>query len=302
MMLATFQQVLKLFLFLAIGFVLRRTSVIPRSASGTLSLLEVNLFIPCLNFLTFARNFTLEKLSSAGGLMAASLISVLLTCVAGTLIGRKLSRDPYKQNVCVYSINMPNTGYVGTPLVLALFGSETLMQMGLFCLPLSIYTYTEGYRLLLNRKGFSFRSLLNPSILAIFIGILIGIFRIPLPGVVTEVFEDCGNCVGPIAMLLTGSLIAEFHFRDILRDPLIYKVIAIRMILFPAVVLGAAKWMGLPREILLVMAAVYTMPTGLNTVVFPASVDEDCHLGAGMACISNLLSILTIPLFFSLFL
>ena len=129
MMLTTFQQVLRLFLFLAIGFILRRASVIPRSASGTLSLLEVNLFIPCLNFLTFSRNFTLEKLSAAGGLMAASLVSVLLTCVVGTLIGRKLSRDPYKQNVCVYSINMPNTSYVGTPLVLALFGSETLMQL-----------------------------------------------------------------------------------------------------------------------------------------------------------------------------
>lgn len=195
MMLATFQQVLKLFFFLAIGFFLRRSSVIPRSTSGTLSLLEVNLFIPCLNFLTFARNFTLEKLSSAGELMIASVISVLLSCAVGTLVGRKLSRDPYRQNVCVYSINMPNTGYVGTPLVLALFGSEVLMQMGLFCLPFSIYTYTEGYRLLLDRKGFSFRSLLNPSLLAIFAGILFGMFRIPLPEVVVEVFEDCGNCM-----------------------------------------------------------------------------------------------------------
>lgn len=302
MMLATFQQVLKLFFFLAIGFFLRRSSAVPRSTSGTLSLLEVNLFIPCLNFLTFARNFTLEKLSSAGELMIASVISVLLSCAAGTLVGRKLSRDPYRQNVCVYSINMPNTGYVGTPLVLALFGSEVLMQMGLFCLPFSIYTYTEGYRLLLDRKGFSFRSLLNPSLLAIFAGILFGMFRIPLPEVVVEVFEDCGNCMGPVAMLLTGSLIAEFHFRDILRDPLIYKVVAIRMILFPLAILGIAKLIGVSEGVLLIMTAVYTMPTGLNTVVFPASVDRDCHLGAGMACISNLLGVLTIPLFFSLFL
>lgn len=103
-------------------------------------------------------------------------------------------------------------------------------------------------------------------------------------------------------MLLTGSLIAEFHFRDILRDPLIYKVIAIRMILFPLVILGIAKLIGVSEGVLLIMTAVYTMPTGLNTVVFPASVDRDCHLGAGMACISNLLGVLTIPLFFSLFL
>ena len=126
--------------------------------------------------------------------------------------------------------------------------------------------------------------------------------RIPLPSVLTDVLTSCSNCLGPIDMLLTGCLIAQFHFRDILCDPLIYKVVALRMIVVPLAVLSACRAIGLSRDVLLILAAVYTMPTGLNTVIFPASVEKDCHLGAGMACVSNTLGILTIPLFFALFL
>ena len=302
MLLITFQQVLKLFIFLLIGFLLRRYSVLPVTASGVLSLLEVNLFVPCLNFLTFSQNFTLEKLSGDLPLLAASLISCLVTIAAGTFAGRHLSKDHYAQNLAVYSINMPNTGYVGAPLILAMFGSETLMRMQLFCLPMSIYTYTVGYQLLMDRKGFSPRSLLSPALLAIFFGAVIGMCRIPLPSVLTDVLTSCSSCLGPIAMLLTGCLIAQFHFRDILCDPLIYKVVALRMIVVPLAVLSACRAIGLSRDVLLILAAVYTMPTGLNTVIFPASVGKDCHLGAGMACVSNTLGILTIPLFFALFL
>lgn len=74
------------------------------------------------------------------------------------------------------------------------------------------------------------------------------------------------------------------------------------MILFPLLLLTAAKWIGVPRDILLILVSVFTMPTGLNTVVFPASEGRNCHLGAGMACVSNILGIFTIPLFFSLLL
>ena len=302
MLLMTFRQVLKLFLFLLCGFLLRRRSVVPVSTAGTLSLLEVNLILPCLTFLTFAQNFTLAKLSADLPLVAASLISCGLTFAAGTWIGRHLDPDRYRQNVCIYSLNVPNTGYVGTPLVLGLFGSETLMRMSIFCLPLSVYTYAVGYRLLLDRKGNVLRSLLCPPMAAMYLGALFGMLKIPLPGLVTEVLSDCGACMGPLAMVLTGCMIAEFHLGDILRDPLLYKTVAIRMIAIPAVLLTASRLLGVPRDILCILAAVFTMPTGLNTVVFPSSAGKDCRLGAGMACISNVLAILSIPLFFSIFL
>ena len=43
------------------------------------------------------------------------------------------------------------------------------------------------------------------------------------------------------------------------------------------------------------------MPLGLNTVVFPAAYGGDTTPGASMALISHLMSIITIPIMFTLF-
>ena len=44
----------------------------------------------------------------------------------------------------------------------------------------------------------------------------------------------------------------------------------------------------------------YAMPCGLNTIVFPKLVGEDCSTGATLALMSNLLAVITIPLCISL--
>ena len=43
------------------------------------------------------------------------------------------------------------------------------------------------------------------------------------------------------------------------------------------------------------------MPLGLNTVVVPAAYGKDTSVPAGMALVSHALSVVTIPLVFSVF-
>ncbi|MEA4965245.1 MAG: AEC family transporter [Oscillospiraceae bacterium] len=302
MLLITLQQVAILFVYMLIGFFFRRRGILPDDTAAVLSKLELYLFVPCLTFQTFAANFTLDKLTSDTELMTASLISVTITCVIGTFIGRHITKNHYEQNLCIYSINMPNTGYVGTPLVLALFGGDTLMKMMLFCIPFTIYTYSEGVRLLLNRKGFSLRSIANPPLISMLLGAAVGLLRLPIPSIAGNILSGCSGCLAPVAMVLTGCIIAGFRFRELLGDPHVYEVVAVRMIAVPIVVLTIARLFGISHELLIILAAVFTMPTGLNTVVLPSTIGKDCRMGAGMACVSNTLAILTIPLFFAIFL
>lgn len=302
MFMLTLQQVLKLFVFMLIGFMLHRTKTLPDETASILSKLEVNLLLPCLTFRTFAENFTLEKLTSDPELLIIALISSLVTLIVGTLIGRHIGTDHYEQNVCIYSINCPNTGYVGTPLVLGLFGAETLMKMLIFTIPLVCYTYSEGYRLLTDKRGISIRNFIAPPLIAMFLGAFVGLLRIPIPAIFGDVISGCADCMAPLAMVLTGCIIAQFRFRDILRDPHIYEVVLLRMVAVPLVVLSIARLLDVSHEMMVLLAAVFAMPTGLNTIVVPASMNRDCHLGAGMTCVSNIFGLLSIPLFFAIFL
>jgi predicted permease len=140
------------------------------------------------------------------------------------------------------------------------------------------------------------------QIFAILFGILFGLLNFKIPSLVTEVITGCSNCLSPIAMILTGCVIAEFSIKKILSSLLVYKVVFARMIILPLIFISLAKFINLLPEIFFAIVAVQTMPTALNTVIFPASVGKDCNLGAGMACVSNILAIVLLPLSFYLFL
>jgi len=41
---------------------------------------------------------------------------------------------------------------------------------------------------------------------------------------------------------------------------------------------------------------IYCMPCGMNTIIYPKMVGEDCRMGASLVLISSVACVLTIPL------
>ena len=296
-----FWQIIKYFLYMLLGFGLGKAGRLPRETSTVLSRLMLYLMLPSAIFQSFCQNFTIPYLTEGLSLIALGLLTSGLQIVAATVLGRRLPRDTYTQNVCIAILAIPNTSYVGTPLVLELFGTKTLMQMMLFTIPLTVYCNTEGYRLLVGKEKADARALLNPVTVSMLAGMAFGLLEIPVPGLVTEVLTGCGNCVSPLAMILMGSILSAFPMGGIFRDKLIYFIVFLRMIVMPGVILLGATAFGLSGEALLILTVANTMPTSMNAIVFPSSIGKDCRLGAGLATLSNLVALVTIPLFFYLF-
>ena len=55
-------QMMVLFLFIMVGYFLRKKSILPDNADNVISKLEVNVIVPCLSFITFANRCTLDNL------------------------------------------------------------------------------------------------------------------------------------------------------------------------------------------------------------------------------------------------
>lgn len=302
MFILVLEQVTKFFCFMMLGFIFRKTGLLSSDTTKVLSKLEVNLFLPAVIFNSFSQNFTVSNLKLNSLLIIVSICVVIISIIISTTLARFFTKDAYQRKVATYAMVVPNVSYVGIPLIMSLYGNDAVMRVLIFMLPNMIYTSTEGYRLLLDQKNRSFASLLNMQVFAILFGILFGLFNLKIPNLITEVITGCSNCLSPIAMILTGCVIAEFSIKKILSSLLIYKVVFARMIILPLIFISLAKFINLLPEIFFAIVVVQTMPTALNTVIFPASVGKDCDLGAGMVCFSNVLAIIFLPLFFHLFL
>ena len=296
-MAAIFEQVLILITFCVTGFVLCKTKLLNPEHSKPLSVLLVYVFFPCMSFNTFSSQFTVAYLQDRGALILVSVGLLPVMVILAKIITKFLGGDPYEKNVNEYSMSTANIGYMGYPLVEAVFGMEHLLDCMMFGLPLSIYIGTVGYNMLTAGKGQKsiWQKIFTPSLIGILLGCAVGISGIKLPQTVFDIAKMSSNCVAPVSMLLTGMAISQFSIKELLSNWKVYIICAVRLLVAPVLAWALVNLCGL--NFALVPAAVlYAMPCGMNTIVYPKLVEKDCRLGAATVLVSTVLSLITIPL------
>ena len=211
-----------------------------------------------------------------------------------------LTKKHYERRVYSYSGPITNYAYLGYALIGSVFGESFLADFILFAIPFSFYTYTVGYVQLTGGKS-PWKRILNPITAAIVLGIVAGLAQIKLPDVLSSAVSMASACVGPLSMLLTGITLSTFCLKELLSDRTAYIFSFLRLAVIPALAYGVCKLARLD-SILPMVLIITCMPCGLNTIVFPKLIGEDCKPGARLALITHLLAVVTLPFWLSMLL
>lgn len=300
--LSTLNQMAVLAIFMLAGFICQRIKILPDSTATVLSRLETYLIMPAYILNTFIANCTPEVLSDRLPLLMWGAIVAVLSAVIAYPLGRAFCREQPQKNIYRYSVAIANAGFMGNAVMLGVFGEEMLFNYMIFMMPLYVVIYSWGIVMLMPSGGEHknpLKNLINPVCISLVLGMLLGILALPLPSFVTTVLSNTGNCMAPLAMLLTGFTIGTYSVKKLLSDKKVYIVSVLRLLIIPAffaLVLGLLK---MDAEYMPLAICAVAMPMGLNTVVIPAAYGEDTSTGASMALISSVLSIGTIPLVFA---
>ena len=298
-MLVIFKQVAILFIFAIIGYTLCKTKKIQASSTKFLSNLVVWVFFPATTFKSFATNFTIKYITEKYDIILTSAILVTIVSTLAIFLSKLLTKDKYRRSVYTYSLTVPNSGYMGIPLTQAIYGEAMLTNVLLFALPINIYLYSIGYCSLTKVK-LTFKKLLNPPLIAITLGAIFGLSGLALPKFASDFLSTASAPMGPCTMLILGMTLSEYNFGKLLKPNMNYVICFLRLIAIPAITVILLKAINL-ENVITPALIVYSMPCGLNTVVFPKLVDEDCETGAALALISTALSMASIPLMLSVF-
>ncbi|MBR1969150.1 MAG: AEC family transporter [Clostridia bacterium] len=302
----TLNQISFLFGFIVIGYILVKFKVLPENSSAVLSKLENTVFIPALVMGTFIENFTTERIVAAWKLLSVSFIIAFIAIPFAILISKLITKDRYIQKIYTYGLSFSNFGFMGNAVVSSLF-PDIFFEYLIFTLPLWMLIYLWGVpRLLIIDSGKkytfkeSLKSFVNPMFIAMLVGIVIGLLKIRLPGWTMSLIDVSGNCMSPIAMILTGVVVASISLKNTFINVRIYIVSFIRLIIMPVLFIAMASFFKMPDTTYICALCSLAMPLGLNTIVIPSALGKDTTVAAGMAVISHLLSIITIPLIFSI--
>lgn len=294
-----FEQIIILLIFVGVGYILGKSGIVKNEHSKVLSSLLVYVFLPCNVIKTFTARFNISFLQSNWEDILISSVIMLVTAIGAHFIVKLITKNKYERSVYEYSVVVPNSGYIGIALATSVFSAAGLMSFMTMAIPLQIYIYTYGYAIL-TKQGLNLKKLINPVIIATVLGIIFGLCNVKFPSLIDGVLDSSSACMAPVSMLLTGCIISEFKLKDMFSNIRIYPVIFLRILAIPLLV-GLVLSLFLKAETVAVAVLLYALPCGMNSVIFPKLVGEDCRAGAGISLISTLLSALTIPLIFLIF-
>ena len=299
-LLVTASQMAVLLFFMLIGCLLFRTKKVGEGASDAVSTLLLYIFMPATCFKTFAEHCTPEVLVSRLPLILAGFATLFGTLGLGWLVSRFLTKNPRGREIYTFSLVVSNLGYLGYPLVDAVFGGDVLFDFMVFCMPFNMFIYSFGMYLLNPQKKLTVRIFSSPAILSIIAGIAVGLSGIVLPAPVAGAVSAASACMAPCAMLVIGIVLAGIPIRTTFTDGKVWIVSLLRLIGLPMLACGLALLLHLDREMSMILMAMLCLPAGLNGVVFTKAYGGDSDSAAKLSFLTNLLGIVTIPLLYAL--
>ena len=294
-----FSQSLLLFCFIAIGYTFRRTDKLPAGFNKGLSNLLVWVFLPFLIFNSMAKNFRLEVMGEKLELIWLSLGLMAAFFVLAAIFSRVFARERSTRDVYRYSFLFPNSGYIGNPLVLLSFGELMLFDFMILCIPFMILTYTYGVYILNPNRKFNLRSIFNPAMVALLLGMAAGLLELRIPTAVQTILDTGADCMAPAAMILTGVVFASNNLKTIVSNAKVYLAVGIKIVLIPLVVVWAIAAAKVPYTSAVLLITMVTLPTGLNSIVYPEAYGGDSRTGAQLCFVSTLTSLVFMPLIFA---
>lgn len=309
-------QMLFLFSFIVIGFVLAKGKIVPKDSPRVLSKLENVLFIPALVMGTFINNCNMQVLASVWKLLVMSVAMLVVVVPLSIFTAKLCFKEKFLRNIAGYGLAFSNFAYMGNAIVSAVF-PEIFVNYLIFTLPFWFVIYLWGAPVLLilgssdgaEKQTLSTRlkAFLNPMFVCMFIGLFLGLtgWGLKLPSSILSVIKVSGDCMSPVAMLLTGMVIGQCELLKLLKKWRIYVITAVKLIFFPLLYILIFTFVPqssfVTKTFLICGMCFACMPVGLNAIVVPAGYGKDTTDAAGMALISHLGSVITIPLAFMLF-
>lgn len=298
------EEIVMLFLIMAMGTIVVRRGLIKANESRSVSVILVYIVIPCVIINAFQIDYD-EHVRN--GLILAFVVSIvihILFLAATYLMKKPLNLDAIEKATIIY----PNAGILVIPLINALLGPEYVIYSCGFVVIQLILIWTHCRKMLCEEENFSVREiLLNINIIAIIIGAGLFLLHISLPQIIIGTLNMTGVMIGPLGMLLAGMVIAEKPLAKLFTDTRNYLSTFIRLIICPLLVLAlfvltdASSFVDDGKNILMTVYLASITPACATITSMAQLYKKDAVHASSLYVVSTIFSIITMPIMIGLF-
>ncbi|MDX9702031.1 MAG: AEC family transporter [Candidatus Auribacterota bacterium] len=310
---AVFYDTLSLMIQIAliglIGFWGLYRGLIGETCLLTLSRLVMEVTFPCYIFIHITRNI------SIGNVM--NLFWLPLACVlllgGSYLIARlylKIDKSIAERGEFSLLVTFQNAVYIPLPLIATLFPeseqNRIFLYLFVFNVPFTTLMFAVSPHVLRKDKGFSFswRTLFSNPVIAVIVSLLVvglGLHEyIPKP--VASSMDMVGKITIPLVMIVIGGVILLNYRSKKPAHPLtIAKISMLKLLVIPFIVLGIIILFNIPKDFAVLFLLEACVPSASTLPLIARKEEADYRLIGATIFWSYIFSIITIPMFVSLY-
>lgn len=289
-------KIISLFLIILIGVYGTKKNIINEEVNKGLRriLLEITLPLLVINSFSFelsdgmGKNVLMSFIYSVAFMMLGAIISYIFLCPIKS----------EKKKILHFGNVFSNCGFIGFPIINSLYGAEGVIYTSIFNMVFTMALWTYGVMIFsdkISNKNIK-KVLLNPAIIAVYIGIPMMLFKVKLPSFILDTTKIVGDMTAPISMIIVGSILSKVSVKDVFKEISIYYGSLIKLIIIPLVLILIKLVLKDSTTIINTIIVIQAMPAAAMTSILAADFNKEKEYSSIVVFITTLLSIITIPI------
>lgn len=290
---------IEMFVALAVGYILNRRGYFNADSNRRISDLIVTVTSPALILSSVSEPDQSARGETVTLLLIGFAIYILVPVFAG-IVSKLLRVTPDKSGTFQALLIFGNTGFMGIPVVSALYGRSAIFFASILHMPFNLLVFTYGLILLgggenkLTPKE-KFRQIMNPGLFAGIAAILIFFSGIQIPDMIMKPVSFIGDITPALSMIVLGSILAEYPARSLLKEKTIWPVAVFRLAVIPLIIWACTLPFVSDPTLSGIILITNAMPCGAMCAMLSAKYDGNEQLASTGVFATTMISLVTIP-------
>ncbi|MDQ2083554.1 AEC family transporter [Xanthobacteraceae bacterium Astr-EGSB] len=313
--------VISCMLMIGLGYFLTHRGWFDEQTGVLFSRLAMCIAIPLYMIVSMLRTYSKADLLQAGLAIAIPLASMLVVYGIGLATSFLVHVPAHRVGVFRAMFFVANSGFIGFPVNVALFGEKALPYAVIWYLVQSFLFWTIG-AWGLSTDGWAFarmdggstvarlmpsvfslanlRNVLSPPLIGSVVAVILILAGIRLPVFLESTFTYLGGLTTPLAMLFLGIAVYFSNLRSLRIGTDIWVLVAARFLVAPAVVIVLTSLVPVPdlmRKVFIIESA---MPVMMQVSIAARAFNADAKYAAVTTALTTVMAMATIPAYFLL--
>jgi len=289
------RQTIVMLMLIMVGVLCSKTKLISKSTNKELSGFVLQVVNPAMIFMSYQTDYRSELVENLLLTFVFSVAAVVVNIISAyVLIRDKKGRETQIER---FSAIYSNCGFMGIPLVNALFGMEGVFYLTAFITVFNIFVWTHGIILISGERDMKkvIKVFYSPTIIAIVLGLVTFFLRLRLPSEPSRALSYIGELNTPMAMIVSGVTIADTNVAKLLKKPSVYYVAALRLLVIPVILSAILSNIPMDEKVRITVIVAAAAPPAAMCTLQCVRYGKNSLYASEIFAFGTILSIATLP-------